>query len=63
MIELIIYAILIYIAYLIIKWIVVNIIIPFGKIALVVLSVAGTAIGAFFALKSYIVAIADNMHP
>lgn len=61
--ELIIYAVLIYLAYLVIRWIIVNIILPVGRIATIVALVAGTAIGAFVAIKSYLKSIKDNINP
>lgn len=61
--ELIVYAVLIYLAYLIIRWLIVHIILPAGKIAAIVALVTGTAIGAFFAFKSYIKSIIANINP
>lgn len=61
--ELIICAVLIYLAYLVIRWIIVNIILPVGRIATIAALVAGTAIGAFVAVKSYIKSIKDNINP
>ena len=61
--ELILTLIMIYLAYLLIKWIIVHIILPVGKIAGAVALVGGTAIGAFFAFKSYIKSIIANINP
>lgn len=61
--EFIIYAILIYLAYLAIKWFIVNVIAPVGKWATIVLAAAGILIGTASALKSYIKSIVININP
>lgn len=61
--ELIIYAVLIYLAYLAIKWVIVNIIAPVGKWAVIILAAAGIIIGTVAALKSYIKSIVVNINP
>lgn len=61
--ELIIYAVLIYFAYLAIKWVIVNIIAPVGKWAIIILAAAGIVIGTVAALKSYIKSIVININP
>lgn len=61
--ELIIYAVLIYLAYLAIKWVIVNIIAPVGKWAAIILAAAGILIGTVSALKSYIKSIVININP
>lgn len=61
--ELIIYAVLIYLAYVVIRWFIVSVILPVGKWAAIILAVAGTIIGAFVALKSYAKSIKENINP
>lgn len=61
--EYIIYGVLIYLAFVVVRWLVINIILPAGRVAAITALVAGTAIGAFVALKSYIKSIKENINP
>lgn len=61
--EYLIYALLIYLAYVAVRWVIINVILPVGKWAAIVLAVAGTIIGAFVALKSYAKSIKENINP
>lgn len=61
--EIIIYLVLIYLAYLAIRWFIVSVIAPIGKWVIIGASVAGLVIGAFVALKCYIQSIIANKNP
>lgn len=61
--EIILYGLLIYLAYLAIKWLIVNVIAPVGKWAIIILAAAGMIIGTVSALKSYVKSIVININP
>lgn len=61
--ELIICGLLIYLAYLAINWLIVNVIAPIGEWAIIILATSGIIIGTFSAFKSYIKSIVMNINP
>ena len=61
--ELLLWALMIYLAYVIIRALIIYVIIPVGKWATIGLTGAGLVIGVFAALKAYIKSIVRNANP